>query len=104
MTNTQKHKVVIIGGGRVGRATAQALETQEIPWKIIEKLPERVQYPEHTIVGDGSEFDLLVKAGLHEASTVIVPTHDDDTNLFLTIFSRRKRHPHSKGLLLPKQN
>ncbi|MDF1813929.1 MAG: NAD-binding protein [Verrucomicrobiales bacterium] len=87
----EKNSVVIVGGGRVGRATGQALEKKGIPWTIIEKLAERVQFPENTIVGDGSEFDLLVKAGLHEASTVIITTHDDDTNLFLTIFYRRLR-------------
>lgn len=89
--SSNKSNVVIIGGGRVGRATARALDEQEVTWKIIEKLPERVRFPERTIVGDGSEFDLLVKAGLHEASTVIITTHDDDTNIFLTIFYRRLR-------------
>lgn len=83
--------VVIVGGGRVGRATAVALENQDVDWTIIEKLEERVQFPDRTIVGDASEFELLVRAGLHEASTVIITTHDDDTNIFLTIFYRRLR-------------
>ncbi|MDF1753977.1 MAG: NAD-binding protein [Verrucomicrobiales bacterium] len=87
----EKNSVVIVGGGRVGRATAMALEAKQIPWKIIEKLEERVKFPENTIIGDGSEFDNLVKAGLHEASTVIITTHEDDTNLFLTILYRRLR-------------
>lgn len=88
---SEKTRVVIIGGGRVGRATARALDKQEIDWMMIEKLPERVEFPDRTIIGDGSEFELLVKAGLHEASSVIITTHDDDTNLFLTIFYRRLR-------------
>ncbi len=87
----EKSRVVIIGGGRVGRATAASLDEQGMDWTIIEKLPERVKFPDRTIVGDGSEFDLLVKAGMHEASTVIITTHDDDTNIFLTIFYRRLR-------------
>jgi Trk K+ transport system NAD-binding subunit len=85
------NRVVIIGGGRVGRATAERLDQQGIDWMMIEKLPERVLRDDRTLVGDGSEFDLLVKAGLHEASTVIITTHDDDTNIFLTIFYRRLR-------------
>lgn len=89
--NEGRSNVVLIGGGRVGRATARALEEARVPWTIIELLPERVQYPEHTIVGDASEFDLLVQAGLHQAATVIITTRDDDTNIFLTIFYRRLR-------------
>jgi len=91
----KKSKVLIIGGGRVGRATARALDEQETEWTMIEKLAERVQFPEHTIVGDGSEFELLVKAGLHDAASVIITTHDDDTNIFLTIFYRKLR-PHTQ--------
>lgn len=90
-----KSRVLIIGGGRVGRATARALNEQETEWTMIEKLPERVRFPERTIVGDGSEFELLVKAGLHDAASVIITTHDDDTNIFLTIFYRKLR-PHTQ--------
>lgn len=89
--NEGRSNVVLVGGGRVGRATARALEEAKIAWTIIELLPERVQYPDKTIVGDASEFELLVKAGLHEAGTVIITTRDDDTNIFLTIFYRRLR-------------
>lgn len=89
--SSKKSNVVIIGGGRVGRATARALNEQEVEWKMIEKIADRVQFPDRTVIGDGSEFDLLVLAGLHEASSVIITTHDDDTNLFLTIFYRRLR-------------
>jgi Trk K+ transport system NAD-binding subunit len=89
--DAENNRVVIIGGGRVGRATAEMLDQQGIDWMMIEKLPERVRFKNRTLVGDGSEFDLLVKAGLHEASSVIITTHDDDTNIFLTIFYRRLR-------------
>ncbi len=86
-----KPNVIIVGGGRVGRATARALDDREIQWTIIEKEADRIQFPERSFVGDASEFDLLVKAGMHHATTVIVTTHDDDTNTFLTIFYRKLR-------------
>lgn len=86
-----KPKVMIVGGGRVGRATARALDEREIEWSIIEKEPSRVHFPDKTIVGDASEFELLVKAGMRDATTLIVTTHDDDTNTFLTIFYRKLR-------------
>ncbi|GAB5561529.1 MAG: NAD-binding protein [Synoicihabitans sp.] len=86
-----KPNVIIVGGGRVGRATARALDEREIQWTIIEKEADRIQFPERTFIGDASEFDLLVKAGMHHATTIIVTTHDDDTNTFLTIFYRKLR-------------
>ena len=75
----------------MGRATATALNEREIPWTLIEKNPERIHFPERTFVGDASEFELLVKAGMHNATTLIITTHDDDTNTFLTIFFRKLR-------------
>lgn len=89
--NDTKPSVLIIGGSRVGSATARALNEREIPWTIIEKEADRILYPERSFIGDASEFDLLVKAGMHRATTIIISTHDDDTNTFLTIFYRKLR-------------
>ncbi|MBK1828065.1 potassium channel family protein [Haloferula rosea] len=88
----ERLKVVIVGGGRVGRATSRALTEAGIPWTIIEKLPERVRHIENAIIGDAADFEVLVEAGLQEAASVIVTTHDDETNVFLTIFYRRLRN------------
>ncbi len=84
-------RVVIAGGGRVGRATARSLTEAGVEWIIIEKLPERVHEVEHAIIGDAAEFEVLVRAGMQEATTIIITTHDDDMNIFLTIFYRRLR-------------
>ena len=88
---TEKNKVVIAGGGRVGRATAQALTDAGVEWTLIEKLPQRVTGMSNTIIGDASDFDVLVEAGMQDAASVIVTTHEDDVNIFLTIFYRRLR-------------
>jgi voltage-gated potassium channel len=83
--------VVIIGGGRVGRATAKALDNQGIDFRIIERLPERVKIPEKYILGDASQIEVLQSAGIMEASAVVVTTHDDDMNVYLTIYCRKLR-------------
>ncbi len=88
---SSKNKVVIAGGGRVGRATGIALTNAGIPWVLIEKNAKRVEQLENTIIGDASKIEILAKAGLQEAATVIVTTHDDDFNAFLTILYRRLR-------------
>ena len=83
--------VIIIGGGRVGRSTAAALEAEGIDFRIIERLPERVRQPEKYVLGDASELEVLERAGIMEASAVVVTTHDDDMNVYLTIYCRKLR-------------
>ncbi len=83
--------VVIIGGGRVGRAVAQALTEQGLDYRIIEQSPERIRNPENYIVGDAANLEILKQAGIMESPTAIISTHDDDTNVYLTIYCRRLR-------------
>ncbi|MFD2514813.1 potassium channel family protein [Pontibacter locisalis] len=83
--------VVIIGGGRVGRATGRALQARNLDYRIVEKLPERVKDDERYILGDAAELEVLKQAGIDEAPCVIITTHDDDVNVYLTIYCRRLR-------------
>lgn len=86
--------VVIIGGGRVGRATADALAASGIDFRIIEILPERVKrFGDKAIIGDASTLEVLNEAGIIEMSepAVVVTPHDDEINVFLTIFLRKLR-------------
>ncbi len=89
--NTNTSPVVIIGGGRVGRATAKALLKQGIDYRIIEKTPGRIRDQEHYILGSAADLDTLNRAGFQSAPSVIITTHDDDTNIYLTIYCRRLR-------------
>ncbi|MFP4623057.1 MAG: potassium channel family protein [Gemmatimonadota bacterium] len=83
--------VLILGGGRVGRAAATALTERGLEYRIVEKNPDRVLLPENTIVGNAADLSCLEAAGIREAPTVIVTTADDATNIYLTIYSRRLR-------------
>lgn len=83
--------VVVIGGGRVGRAAAQALLEEGIEHRIVEKLKERVRDPARYVLGDAAELAVLREAGLDGASSVLVTTHDDDVNVYLTLYCRRLR-------------
>jgi len=83
--------VVIIGGGRVGRATAQALQAQGIDYRVVEKQADRVGDPEKYVVGDAAAIEILHQAGLRESPCVVITTHDDDINVYLTIYCRRLR-------------
>ena len=81
--------VVIVGGGRVGRAAGEVLGEAGIGYKIVERLPERVRDPADYVVGEAADIDVLEAAGLREASAVLVTTHEDDVNVYLTLYLRK---------------
>jgi voltage-gated potassium channel len=83
--------VIIVGGGRVGRATGRWLAARSQEYRIIEQLPERIRDPEKYVLGNAAELEVLVRAGIHEAPAVVITSHEDDTNIYLTIYCRRLR-------------
>lgn len=86
--HAQSKPVTIIGGGRVGRSTAAALARRGIEYRIVEKLPNRIGNSDNCVLGDGADRKVLRKAGFDDAPTVIITTHDDETNIYLTIYYR----------------
>lgn len=82
--------VVIIGGGRVGRAAGRAFAAAEIPYRIIEQQPDRAR-DDHYVVGDAADLAVLEEAGIRAATGVLITTHDDDVNIYLAIYIRRLR-------------
>jgi len=89
--NVSNAHVVILGGGRVGRATARALEEREVECLIVELDPSLVQDPTKYIVGDAADLAVLERAGIQDTPTVIITPHDDDLNIYLTLYCRRLR-------------
>jgi Trk K+ transport system NAD-binding subunit len=89
--NATDAPVVVLGGGRVGRAAADALEERGILYRIVEKNPERIGDPRRYVLGSAADLACLEKAGIQEAATAVVSTHDDATNIYLTIYCRRLR-------------
>jgi voltage-gated potassium channel len=83
--------VVILGGGRVGRSTAEHLAAKGVEYCLVEKIAERASRTPHTVVGDAADIEVLRAAGLNRATTVAVTTHDDDMNVYLTLYLRRLR-------------
>ena len=83
--------IVVIGGGRVGRATTRAIADRGLDYRIVEKNPELIKNTDKYILGDGANFEILEQAGIREAPVVIITTSDDDMNIYLTIFCRQLR-------------
>jgi voltage-gated potassium channel len=83
--------VVVIGGGRVGRAVGRRLAADGIGYRIIEQLPDRVRDPDCYVLGDAAELEVLDAAGIRRAGAVVITTHDDDVNVYLTLYCRKLR-------------
>ena len=92
----KQERVVIIGGGNVGLAVAEALEAapERIRAKMIErsrKCAERAaEALERTIVlsGDGLDVEILREAGIERADAVLTVTDDDKTNMLAAVRAR----------------
>ena len=86
----KKHQapVLILGGGRVGRAAGEALLERNIDYRIIEK-KQSIKGDERYIYGSAADINTLLQAGIKNAPSIIITTHDDPTNIYLTIYCRR---------------
>lgn len=89
--NLQDAPVLILGGGRVGRSAAKALQERGIDYRIVEKDASRVKDFDRTVIGSAADLFVLESAGIRQAPTTIVTTSDDATNIYLTIYCRRLR-------------
>ncbi len=82
--------VLVLGGGRVGRAASEALELAGIDFRIIEKNKALIVNRKY-VYGSAADINILKRAGIDDAPSIIITTHDDPTNIYLTIYCRRLR-------------
>jgi voltage-gated potassium channel len=84
--------VILVGLGRVGNQAAEELVQGREPFVVVESDPDRVAWAlEHgytVIEGDGTEDEVLKKAGIERARGLIAATGDDATNLFIVLSAR----------------
>ena len=84
--------VLILGGGRVGLAAAETLEQHGMKCRIVEKRPTLTAGRGDTFIqGDAADIKVLEQAGVMEAGTVIITTHNDAMNIYLTFYCRQLR-------------
>ncbi len=90
-TPPEKGPVVVLGGGRVGMAVAGTLKDRGVDFRVVEKKPRIASMDMRYIHGNAADLDILVEAGIHDTPAVIITTHDDNLNIYLTIYCRRLR-------------
>jgi voltage-gated potassium channel len=85
--------VLVIGGGKVGAATARALHERDVRVTILERDPELAaqhrEVADRIVVGDAADIEVVTEAGLLEAPSVVLTTNDDATNIFLAVYCRQ---------------
>ena len=83
--------VIVLGGGRVGQSVAATLASRGIDFRGVEKRANIAAQNAHFVQGSAADRDILEKAGIRDAPSIIITTHDDNLNIYLTIYCRRLR-------------
>jgi len=91
----KRHRVMIIGGGLVGRRLAQLLgETSGLRVKLLEKneaVAQELSYDlkkVEVLHGDGSDSNVLLSAGLLDMDTLISATGENETNIMGCVLAK----------------
>lgn len=89
--NVKDGNVIVIGAGKVGRATAKSLQDRKMDFVVVEKNPDIAKKCTNYLIGDAADREILNQAGIENAHTVIITTHEDDMNIYLTLYCRKLR-------------
>jgi len=91
--NVNPNPVLLIGAGKVGLAAAQSLHKNGVLVNVIDKDPEICKkaspFCNEVFIGDAADYQLLKKAGILEAPSVLLTTHDDTMNIYLASYCRQ---------------
>ena len=84
-----KKHFILIGFGDVGQSIAAVFEKAHASFVVIDKTEAKLKDRgfEH-IAGDATDEDLLKRAGIGNASTVIIMLNNDDDIIFTTLIAR----------------
>lgn len=88
------HHVILCGFGRNGQQAARTLKNHNMDFVVIEKEKESMEkalpfFPELVyLIGDGTDDDLLKKAGIERANALITALPVDADNVFIVLSAR----------------
>jgi len=87
------HPVLVIGAGKVGQAAVGTLKRKGLKVHVIDRteaaLAPIAGVVDGVFAGDAADGDLLRRAGIMEARSVLLTTNDDAMNIYLAVYCRR---------------
>lgn len=85
--------VLVIGGGKVGRAALRALKKRDVKVHLIEENPALEplckNLADRVFIGDAADINVVTEAGIAKAPSVLLTTNDDATNIYLAVYCRK---------------
>jgi Trk K+ transport system NAD-binding subunit len=78
-------KRIIAGFGDVGKEVARQFDKKGISYTIIDLKPYEGK---DQVIGDSTDQETLKKAGIEQASTLVVTLNDDNKNMLTTLLAR----------------
>lgn len=94
-TDETIEKIMILGGGKVGRMVAKALEKdRKLDIRLVESNAHKSQFAaeqlRHTLViqGDGTDVDLLASEGIIDMDAFVSVTDDEESNIITSLLAR----------------
>ncbi len=91
----ERHEVLVIGGGKVGRSAAAALKKRGVTVRILDLDPSLREalapYCDEVITGNAADRATLERAGIGKVNAVALTTNDDAQNIHLAVYCRRLR-------------
>ena len=88
-------RVMLAGGGNIGRRLAASLETRGYSVKLIDHNPDRSrEVAEHlhktiVLLGDAADEELLVQEGISDTDVFCALTNDDEANILSAMLAKR---------------
>jgi len=107
--NNNGKKIIIVGGGRIGRSIALTLEKEDLAITLIEKDKDKCQLlasqSDKLLVlnGDGTDENLLIQEGIKDTNIFIAATNDEETNLLTSLLAKHHKVPTTIALINKKE-
>lgn len=92
--------IVIAGGGKIGETLCQELSKEDVNIVLLEKNQNRLERIINKtditgLIGDATDYDSLVEAGVQNCDLFIAVTPEDETNIISSVIAKKLGTPHT---------